>query len=259
MTSCVVCGTQMEFVFKATVLRKYDVAYRCCRECGFLQTETPYWLEEAYSEAIAEADTGLVQRNLSIAARLAPLLYYGFDRRGTYVDVAGGHGLLVRLMRDLGFDYFWEDKYCRNVFARGFECRHADIPITAVTAFEVMEHVPDPVEFVAATLKRFDTKTLVFTTEVYEGRPPPADWWYYARNTGQHIGFFQAKTLERMASKLRLRFTILHGLYVFSDQPISHERLVRLLTGPVAAAAALYIRARLGSKTFSDHTLRLGT
>ena len=67
------------------------------------------------------ADTGLVMRNLDIAKKLATLLYFGFDPRARYVDVAGGYGMLTRLMRDDGFDFHWDDKFCANLLARGFE------------------------------------------------------------------------------------------------------------------------------------------
>jgi hypothetical protein len=49
----------MRSAFRHTVLRKYDVQYFQCGGCGFLQTETPYWLDEAYSSAIVTADTGI--------------------------------------------------------------------------------------------------------------------------------------------------------------------------------------------------------
>jgi len=80
----------------------------------------PYWLDEAYGDAISVLDTGLIQRNLHIAERLAPLLYFLFDHKAPYLDVAGGYGMLVRLMRDIGFDFYWSDKYCRNLFAECF-------------------------------------------------------------------------------------------------------------------------------------------
>ena len=67
---------------------------------------------------IADADTGLVSRNLGIARRLAGLLYFGFDPKARYLDFAGGYGLLTRLMRDRGFNFYWHDLYCENVFAR---------------------------------------------------------------------------------------------------------------------------------------------
>ena len=99
-TLCTLCKNDRKPVFTATVLGRHEVAYFFCDHCGLLQTESPYWLDEAYSSAIAHADTGLVLRNQAIARRLASLLYFCFDRNGTYTDAAGGYGLLTRLMRD---------------------------------------------------------------------------------------------------------------------------------------------------------------
>ena len=105
MKKCTVCGVSMTSAFNAKVLDKYDVHYQQCSGCGLLQTEEPYWLDEAYSNAIAVADTGLVMRNFSIASKLVVLLYLAFEKRGAYLDIAGGYGMLTRLMRDYGFDY----------------------------------------------------------------------------------------------------------------------------------------------------------
>jgi hypothetical protein len=113
-------------------------------------------------------------------------------------------------------------------------------------------------EFVAATMKRFASNTLLFTTELYQGNTAPArDWWYYAFDTGQHISFFQRRTLEAMARKLNLRFVSMHGLHVFTERSLKHEALARLLTARAAAPFALHIRNRLGSRTLRDHHARM--
>lgn len=251
---CKICGHGMQPAFRETLLCKHDVAYFRCGNCGLLQTEQPYWLNEAYSDAIIDADTGLVQRNVLIAAKLAALLYFSFNSRGHYVDFAGGYGLLVRLMRDIGFDFYWEDKFCQNVLARGFDSTQAGGPITAVTAFEVLEHVADPVGFVTETLARFNTRTLIFSTELYSGEAAPArDWWYYSFANGQHISFFQERTLRKMAEVMGLQFYTMHGLHIFTDQSLRNELLSRVLTARYAAPVALYVRQRLGSKTVADH------
>jgi hypothetical protein len=162
----------MKFSFSETVLGKYDVSYFHCRDCGFLRTEDPYWLDEAYAKAISAADTGLLERNLAISARLAAILYLCFDARSAFVDVAGGYGTLTRLMRDIGFDFYWEDKYCENLLAIGFEADKAGPSIRALTAFEVLEHVPDPLNFVSDLMRRFGTGNVIFCTEVYRGPSP---------------------------------------------------------------------------------------
>ena len=45
-------------------------------------------------------------------------------------------------MRDTGFAFEWYDKYCQNIFAKQFarSQTHYDV----VTAFELLEHLPNP-------------------------------------------------------------------------------------------------------------------
>ncbi|MFA6312388.1 MAG: class I SAM-dependent methyltransferase [Sterolibacterium sp.] len=234
-------------------MHTHEVSYYRCARCGLVQTEDPYWLDEAYRNPIAVSDTGLIQRNFSIAAKLSALLYFCLEPKGAYLDVAGGYGMLVRLMRDIGFDFYWSDKHCENILARGFEWTGATRKFSALTAFEVLEHVQDPVGFVAGLLKEHGTRTLILSTQTYAGDPPAKDWWYYAFETGQHISFYQARTLAALAERLDLHFLSANGMHILTDRPAAFARL-KLLTGKLAYPAALYIRRTLGSKTLSDHS-----
>lgn len=251
---CKVCGNDCQHKFSHTILGKYPCAYFYCDVCGFLQTEAPYWLNEAYSDAIVVADTGLVQRNISIATKLAALLYFEVEAEGLYLDVAGGYGMLTRLMRDYGFDFYWSDKYCQNLLARGFEADKANAPFNALTAFEVLEHVHDPLAFITETMGRFGSRKLIFSTELYQGAPPAEDWWYYTFNTGQHISFYQPQTLQLIAERLGLKFYSAHGIHMFTDRPISKARFDRF-TGRLAFPIAFYVKRKLQSRTLTDHYL----
>ena len=86
---CKICKSESKFVFEAKVLRKYNVKYYHCPSCGFLQTEEPYWLSEAYSEAISSLDTGIMQRNLYLSKITAFILLLFFDCRKKFLDYAG--------------------------------------------------------------------------------------------------------------------------------------------------------------------------
>lgn len=253
MLSCPVCGASMRQAFSARVLRRYLVNYFYCERCGLTQTEKPYWLGEAYSDAISAADTGLVQRNVAISRRLATILYFLFDRDASYLDIAGGYGMLTRLMRDYGFDFYWEDEYCRNLMARGFEANRAERPFAALTAFEVLEHLHDPLAWIRDRMRSRDARTLIFTTETYRGTSPPGqDWWYYAFETGQHVSFYQASTLAELARRLGLTFVSAHGLHVFTDLPRSRLRGYGLLSGRAGAVLSLYVKGRMTSRTIPD-------
>lgn len=242
----------MRHSFSATLLRQFEVAYYLCPKCGFLRTEEPYWLEQAYYEAIAVTDTGLVQRNNSIAMKLAALIYFELDSRGIYVDVAGGYGLLVRIMRDLGFDFFWSDKFCQNLFARGFEVDKASGSITALTAIEVLEHVHDPLAFITQEMETFGSRTLIFSTELYQGASPPKNWWYYSFANGQHISFYKLQTLQFIAERLGLKIYSAHGIHMLTDKLINKQRF-NFLTGICGPLAAFIIKRRMHSRTMADH------
>lgn len=255
---CPLCIGQMKFCFAAKVLQKYMADYEVCSNCGFLRVREPHWLGEAYSSAIAAADTGLVARNVSLSRKVAGALYWVMGERGQgrYLDAAGGYGMLTRLMRDLGFNFYWADKYCVNLLARGFEYDFGLGTCRAVTAMEVLEHVVDPASFIEEAMGATGAQTLLFTTELYEGVPPcPNDWWYYSFSTGQHISFFQRRTLELLGARLGLRFSSENGLHIFSKTKINDIHL-NLATGRFSLRLSpWWIRQRLGSKVMSDYEL----
>jgi hypothetical protein len=257
--SCPICSNRMTDSFKAKVLNKYDAFYKVCDVCGFLRADKPHWLDEAYGRAIADADTGLVMRNLSLALQIAGVLYWAMGERGAgrYLDTAGGYGMVTRLMRDFGFDFYWYDEYCENKLAPGFSFQQESKPYRAVTAIEVFEHLTDPKSFVEKTLKMADSDTIIFTTVLYHGAPPPESWWYYSFATGQHIGFFQRGTLQRLAAELNMQFVSANGIHVFSKSKINGAVLRFATYRAIALGTVWRIRKKLGSKTMADHELML--
>jgi hypothetical protein len=259
MKKCQICGSQNRHVFRNQLLHKYDVAYFQCDTCGLLQTEHPYWLQEAYADAIANADTGLVQRNVRLSRQIAVLLYLIFGKEGRYADLAGGTGLLVRMMRDVGFDFYWHDPYCRNVHARGFEFNPELGPCNATTAFEVLEHLEDPVRFIADAIEKAKTDTFIFSTELFNGvAPAPGQWWYYSPETGQHISFYQHRTLKMIADQLGMQYYSSGGLHLMTRRQISAP-LYRLAVRRVSAVIFPFVQHCMKGKTMSDHQQLLRT
>ena len=228
-------------------------AYFFCEDCGFLQTEDPYWLADAYTSAIGRADTGIIGRNIRASQILAPLLMCLFGRDNKYLDIAGGYGILTRMMRDKGFDYYWSDKYCNNLFADGFEADQGE-SYAAISAFEVLEHVTDPVSFLSTAMQQGKTRSAVVSTVLFEGRPPlPDSWWYYAFEGGQHISFYQRRTLQVIAKRLGLHCHSHGSIHLFTDRNLN-PYFFRLLTTRLLAYLVSPLQPLLmDSKTMSDH------
>ena len=65
--ACPICTGKMDPCITAQDLGKHPAQYEVCNACGFLRAHEPHWLDEAYSSAIAAADTGLVMRNIGIS------------------------------------------------------------------------------------------------------------------------------------------------------------------------------------------------
>jgi len=209
-------------------MSKYQVSYFRCGACRFIQTETPHWLEEAYSEAIGALDVGVMQRNLHNATVTSAIISLLFPSGVRFLDYAGGYGTLVRLMRDRGFDFRWSDRFAKNLHARGFE----HVPgsrYDLLTAFEVLEHLPDPLEEIALLLELADN-VLVSTEVVPEPTPVPPNWWYYAVKGGQHVSFYSADSLRKIASHFHVYLLSRGPYHLFTRKP-QNRLLFRMATG----------------------------
>lgn len=202
---CPICTTAMTFRFSTMVLGRYQVKYFECPGCLLINTETPYWLDDAYESAIADMDTGMVQRNIEMSKVTSRIIEANFDQKGVFLDYAGGYGLFVRLMRDKGFDFHWHDDYCDNIFARHFQMPEGEVSFELVTAFEVLEHIVDPIAQMRRILQV--SNSILLTTEIRpESIEEVENWWYLVPETGQHVVFHSLSSLEALARKLDMHF-----------------------------------------------------
>jgi Methyltransferase domain len=250
---CKICNSDSNYTFTAKVLKKYDVKYFHCRSCGFLQTEEPYWLKESYSSVIGTGDTGIMKRNRTFIKRTSVLLRFLFDKNGRYLDYAGGHGIFTRAMRDIGFNYFWSDKYAENLYAHGFEYNGSD-KINLVTAFECFEHFENPVEDINNIIDI--SRNILFSTRTFTGSPPDSQkWWYYSLDDGQHISFYSTQTLQFLASKHNLNLcTDNKSFHLLSEKKINNSVYNLLLKLSVLGLGNL-VKIGMVSRTESDHNL----
>ena len=229
-----ITGGPTTLLFKARVLSKYDVAFYRCTETGFIQTEEPYWLEESYASAITKLDVGLVMRNQNLVNVACPILLRYFNHQGRFLDYAGGYGLFTRMMRDKGFDFYHTDPYCQNLFAEFHDLKDlADgSKFEVITAFEVLEHLPDPLPEIKSLLATGEN--LLFSTElVPEKITTPEDWWYFSLETGQHVSFYTKEALQHIASQLGVHFyTDGKGVHLFSKNGLAGNPFEPVRTHP---------------------------
>ena len=247
-STCRVCGHASRALFSGPLLGR-PVAYFECGLCGYVQTESPFWLNEAYSEAINRSDTGILRRNAFNLRMVVCTLALLGQLRGRVVDCAGGYGLLVRMLRDAGVQAFWRDPYCTNLVARGFEA--TDEQADLVTAFEVLEHFVDPMLEIEK-LFALAPSVLVSTNLIPAPAPPPGTWWYYAPEHGQHIGFYRVATLHYLAKRFG-RHLQSDGkqFHLFTTQPLPRWRW--RWARATMKLAPLITRLRLRTLVWDDH------
>jgi hypothetical protein len=223
---CRLCGGETRIHFSDLVLRKYSCEYMLCNACGSLQTERPYWLEEAYgSGSIADSDSGVFLRgmnNLCVIYLSAWLL--GMPKRTRVLDFGGGNGLLCRMMRDIG-----------------------DTP-DIICSFEVAEHFPDPRIGMAAILGRGAT-TAIVGTEIY--REQGKDWWYISPHSGQHVFFYSHNGMRILADQNGYIYERVGSMHYFVKRPLTRMQsslLWRALSPGVLRWVRAYLMLRLSDR-----------
>jgi len=249
---CRICSAPVSEKFSSTLLNKYTIKYFQCSICGYVQTEEPYWLQEAYDTPINESDTGMMMRSFWNRNIAATMIYFLFDKKKIFLDYGGGYGVFVRLMRDVGFDFYWQDKHTENLFAQGFEFSESDnTNVELLTCFEAFEHFADPIVELEKLLSI--SRNILLSTEIIpEPTPSPDDWWYYGTEHGQHIGFFQKKTFEFLARKYNLYFyTNGQNIHLLSEKKLLPSSF-KIMTKTSKFITPL-IKKRLDSLTWMDY------
>jgi hypothetical protein len=237
---CRLCNGELRSRFSIQVLTRHTVEYFSCLTCGSLQTEPPYWLEEAYEHNLALLDAGAAQRNLtnlSASYAIARLL-----NLKDVIDFGGGDGLLCRLLRDHGLNCFVEDKFAKASYSRAFTRPNFDNP-ELLLAFEVLEHFDNPQNDLPA-LFQHNPKALLVSTVPYDMQD--AGWWYLAPETGQHV-FFYSRAAMRLIAKTWGFEVIGQGYYFLFVRSGTIGRLRRalakiLLTRPMLRLAGALLR-----------------
>lgn len=221
--SCKICNSHSEKIFVKIILQKYESSYYKCTNCGFIQTDEPVWLKEAYESAITSLDIGLINRNISLRKEIKSIIDSYFAESKIYLDYAGGYGMFVRLMRDIGFNFYRQDDYCDNIFSNYFdETDNSISKFDIVTGFEVLEHFNSPLEEIEKVLNYADTA--IFSTEIAPySNIQIENWWYICEETGQHIAFYTDKSMQIIAEKFKRNYYCRNGnIHIFTTKKINN-------------------------------------
>jgi hypothetical protein len=206
---CRLCSGQLKSKFKARILRKYDIDYFECQNCRSLQTERPFWIDEAYDHNLSNLDTGAAQRNLQNLS--ASFIVSKLFRLTNAIDFGGGDGFLCRLLRDYGINCFVKDKYATPTYAQGFVSPDFHKP-DLVTAFEVIEHFTNPSTDLN-NIFQLNPDCLLVSTSIYSKQQ--SDWWYLSTESGQHVFFYSVESIKLIAKKYGYESLISGGYILF--------------------------------------------
>ncbi|ACD95673.1 methyltransferase type 11 [Trichlorobacter lovleyi SZ] len=254
---CKICQAPTSLAFTAKVLNRYDALYYQCPACGFLFANDPHWLAESYKQPITSSDTGILTRNLHCVRIMGALLKLCFAPSGIFADYGGGYGIFVRMMRDKGFNFYRDDKYCTNLFANGFDTAESNNDrFDLITAFELFEHWISPAHELEYLFQKTDT--VIFTTELLPTPlPRPDTWWYYGFEHGQHISFYMPLALEKLAAQFGLTYYHAGGFHLFTRcKPLLLKFRFYLATNPYFALLGelLLRRKSLANTDFNQLT-----
>jgi Methyltransferase domain len=169
--------------------------------CGSIETEQPYWLDEAYAIPGVHIDVGVASRTVKNWVALETLFSCAGVARDAFVlDFGAASGLLARLMRDVGYDVRSYDKYTTASFTSYFNVELNKTSCPAVlTAFEVFEHFAQPAQELTALLD-LRPELVVFTTWFCDGQDE--NWIYFVEDCGQHVFFYTEKSLRDFVDRL---------------------------------------------------------
>lgn len=195
------------------------IYYSNCESCGFSYANDIYsWTHEDFKKHIYN-DEYIKYDQDYVEVRPQQSFKFLFDffgenlRMAKHLDYGGGSGRLVEIMNQHG------------ISSINYEPFSADSTMPTeqfdfITAFEVLEHVPNPIEFFDKINTLLSNHGIfLFGTQVSDGwitKGKRLDWWYASPRNG-HISLFSRKSLSLIAEKYGFYFASFDsGLHLFT-------------------------------------------
>lgn len=213
---CRLCDHPVEFTFSKQLLKKFEVKYFYCKHCHCLQTENPYWLNDAYLPINERFDTGQFIRCLHNAAFIFSVLNQANLKNSLIVDYGCGSGLTGRILRDVGCNVWGYDAYAEPRLLAGFQVTDLE-GAEVINLCEVVEHFSNP-KLNFDEIFKHKPKLVIMQTGILES--PNINWHYLAPEHGQHIFFLSENTLDYLAKKYNVAATIIGGHIIFFNESL---------------------------------------
>ena len=191
--------------------KSHSVGYFKCSHCGhvfapWLITQTPQWMSKyiynadypKYDADYLDAESGRVKNQQNA------LVYgYHFARKSIrHLDYGAGDGRLSNKLNTVGFRSEPYDPFSSPCLPSG--------KFNLITAFEVIEHVPDPHRFIEALSGFMDDPCLIRIGTIPNDGEDIDSWWYANPRVG-HLNLFSVRSMMTLAHKHRLSLSIVNG------------------------------------------------
>lgn len=245
---CKICGNRANILGRVDFNKHCDearsgklpvsgvrVAYLRCTDCEFLFTrDFDNWSQADFAAKIYNSEYALVDPDFAERRPVgnASMIIQQFGMFGDKIrllDYGGGEGRMMELLRANGF---------RNVATYDpFSSRHNvndGQKYDLITAFEVFEHVPDPIAMMRDITSRLMPEALLLFSTLLQ----PADfgamglsWWYVGPRNG-HISLHSQKSLGNLLNQFGLKMASANqGVHIgFRELPYFAEGLLKKAT-----------------------------
>lgn len=226
--TCPVCD-QTQFTFRFT---KKERDFWRCDACGLIKQHplpTPEALEayydQSYAQGMYESFAAATQmKELTATSRMKQILRH-VPMQGSWLDVGCANGVFVKVAREQGVDAVGVE-LSENAVARA----QADgLPVTqgtlsdyapqrrfdCITAFDVLEHVIDPVSFLNEIRSRLTRDGYAILTlpnlNSWPAKLMGKNWYFYIPE--EHLHYFGPANLRLLAEKCGLQCISIQSTY----------------------------------------------
>ncbi len=216
--TCLVCGkTDIKVSFEKSGINYYE-----CRDCSFrfsMPSKNPNFkqtideYEPAYQSYLAEQPSDLP--NFKAALRWMELFHPLSDANAAHLDVGAGSGKFIDYIRSkrpcksMGIEPSRAlfDAFC--LADKGIECKvfedfaqSTELRFNVITAFDVLEHLPDPCGFFEGARKLLTDGGYLFISTPDVGALVPKvmgkQWYHY---NAYHLAYLNRQTMAKLAQK----------------------------------------------------------